>query len=609
MHIPKAYNGSEPYIFVSYSHRDTEQVLPIVSELQARGFRIWYDAGIEAGTEWPEYIAEHLNGCSAVLVFLSDFALESHNCRREINFSIELKKPMLVVHLTDVHMSLGMRMQLGTLQALFRYRHNSMDSFLNELCQSAVLSHCSSNTEPEVPVNLPSEIQLTAKQYDRYAVEQYDDGKAREKQGDLAGALECYKKAASSCHIQAQYEVGRAYFSGRGTNEDLSEALVWFEMAALQGDLESMFMMGTILEWTFELEQAAKWYKQAADLGHKAAGKQLAYCYQWGRGVDKDPKIAAEYYLQIALGGDPEAQAWLGNAYLEGIGVQQDDVSAVKWLKLAAPAGVASAQRQLGFCMEQGRGVPKDQSAAVEWYRRAAVQEDTLACYWLGRCYEFGVGVAEDPNEAGKWFRKIDSTSLDACGYALTMDELEMSSQETAQWHYETGMEFARYKDVYTQEQFYIAAKRGHVQAQRELADIYRMGLYYADVDLQEAFRWYSKAAENGDAQAQYQLSLFYEDGLVVDKDYKKFVSLCIQAANGGCVDAMLHYAAVTERTCGVHKGGELIYKFAKMASDHDSAEGHKALARCYEEGIGVKKNKLKAIALTHKYQSASRKK
>ena len=24
------------------------------------GFRIWYDEGIEAGTEWPEYIAEHL---------------------------------------------------------------------------------------------------------------------------------------------------------------------------------------------------------------------------------------------------------------------------------------------------------------------------------------------------------------------------------------------------------------------------------------------------------------------------------------------------------------------------------------------------------------------
>ena len=55
--IYSVYEGSEPYIFVSYAHKDAAMVMPLITGLQDRGFRVWFDAGIEAGTEWPEYIA------------------------------------------------------------------------------------------------------------------------------------------------------------------------------------------------------------------------------------------------------------------------------------------------------------------------------------------------------------------------------------------------------------------------------------------------------------------------------------------------------------------------------------------------------------------------
>lgn len=142
MDHPVAYEGSEPYIFVSYSHKDSATVLPVISALQAEGFRVWYDASIEAGTEWPEYIAEHLDGCSACLIFISNTALQSQNCRREINFAIELNKELLAVYLEDVQLTLGMRMQLGTLQALFRHRHTGQASFLKELFRCRVLTAC-----------------------------------------------------------------------------------------------------------------------------------------------------------------------------------------------------------------------------------------------------------------------------------------------------------------------------------------------------------------------------------------------------------------------------------------------------------------------------------
>jgi hypothetical protein len=46
-----AYEGKEPYIFVSYAHKDSPAVFHIVEQLSARGYRIWYDEGIEPGSE------------------------------------------------------------------------------------------------------------------------------------------------------------------------------------------------------------------------------------------------------------------------------------------------------------------------------------------------------------------------------------------------------------------------------------------------------------------------------------------------------------------------------------------------------------------------------
>ena len=79
--MPIAYEGSEPYIFVSYSHRDSDAVMTAIEALQKEGFRVWFDGGIEAGSEWPEYIASHLKNSACVLTFISNQFVDSHNCR------------------------------------------------------------------------------------------------------------------------------------------------------------------------------------------------------------------------------------------------------------------------------------------------------------------------------------------------------------------------------------------------------------------------------------------------------------------------------------------------------------------------------------------------
>lgn len=136
------YEGNEKYVFISYCHQDSAIVLPILQKMAEAGIRLWYDSGIEAGTEWPEYIEERLVNAERVLVFMTPSAVDSRNCRNEINFALELKKELLVVYLEDTVLLKGMRLQLNSSQSLFRKNHSSQDSFLKELIGARILQPC-----------------------------------------------------------------------------------------------------------------------------------------------------------------------------------------------------------------------------------------------------------------------------------------------------------------------------------------------------------------------------------------------------------------------------------------------------------------------------------
>ena len=112
----KPYEGTEPYVFISYSHKDSAQVFPILQTLHDRGLRVWYDKGIDPGSEWPEEIATHLLGCGLFLLFMSPEAAESHNVRREITMAIDKQKPLMNVYLRETELQPGLQLQLNLIQ-------------------------------------------------------------------------------------------------------------------------------------------------------------------------------------------------------------------------------------------------------------------------------------------------------------------------------------------------------------------------------------------------------------------------------------------------------------------------------------------------------------
>ena len=151
----EAYKGTDNYIFVSYAHKDSGRVFPIIKRLQSRGYRIWYDEGIVPGSEWTEDIAAHLNDCAMVIAFVTPNSMGSINCRREINFALSKEKPFLSVALEPTEMPPGIEMQLSTQQSVIRQNYATAEMFLDKICAFPDMSRCCGQPAPVVVEEQP----------------------------------------------------------------------------------------------------------------------------------------------------------------------------------------------------------------------------------------------------------------------------------------------------------------------------------------------------------------------------------------------------------------------------------------------------------------------
>lgn len=136
------YEGDLPYIFISYAHDDQAAVTYLTRGLDRQGFRLWFDAGIQHGIQWQEYIARKIAGCACMILFLSPAAAASRHCKSEIAYAFSLDKPMLVVYLEDTQLSPGLQMQLSFIQAMFRKHYDNASLLLDALCAEPMLQPC-----------------------------------------------------------------------------------------------------------------------------------------------------------------------------------------------------------------------------------------------------------------------------------------------------------------------------------------------------------------------------------------------------------------------------------------------------------------------------------
>lgn len=217
-----------------------------------------------------------------------------------------------------------------------------------------------------------------------------------------------------------------------------------------------------------------------------------------------------------------------------------------------AEDGDDDAQYKLGLWYYNGSNdMDRNYEEAVKWWQKAADRQNPHAMASLAECYELGQGVTRDSLQAVKLY--------DA---AVAAGENELISNLEAR------------------------AKRGNMFCQMYLVQCYRQGKG-VDADEATAIKYYTMAADGGNADAQYALAAYYQE----KEDYKNAVKFYQLAAKRGNVASMYWSGKLGMSAAQTEQEKAQAFSYLQRAAEADHLDAIYETADCYMNGRGTAKN------------------
>jgi TPR repeat protein len=387
---------------------------------------------------------------------------------------------------------------------------------------------------------------------------------------------------------------------------DCKGALPLFLQAAETGDVRAMTGAGLILERDRRYEDAAKWYKKAADAGSADGLMNYGSLFANGIGVARNDNEALKFFRRAADMGSAEAMNWIGIFYVAGRGVPVDYAAAVDWYKRAVKAGSTNAMARLALMYAAGNGTAKSPEEALNYYRLAATFCDGIAgdnSVWryqrggcvrgmmsIGSSCESGSGMPQSDAEALKWYRKAAEAG-DAGAFAVVAR------------FYGEGKGTAR-DDTEALAWWRKAAESGNGYGMNEVGWFYENG-WGAAKDYAQAMDWFRKAAEVGDRTGMHNVGWLYEKGLGVAVDYEEAMVWYRKAADAGHSLAMNQIGWLYQNGQGVAQEYAEALRWYRKSADAGERSAMSNIGWIYELGLGRQKDTDQAVAWYRKAAAA----
>lgn len=457
---------SKPYIFISYSHKDSDRVYEIIQRLYDSGYNVWYDGGIDPGTEWDQNIATHVKGCSYFIAFVSEGYISSENCKDELNYARDLDKERLLVYLEDVALPDGLAMRMNRMQAIWwnRYASSNMDEAYEKLFSSQGIDKAKIR---DVNVMQAQAMQAQAMQV---PVMQAPVMQTPEMQQHIV-QQPMMQQSVMPISMMDTNEKNKTiiwpWIVGIITCITLIIVLVLFLVIGKNDDNEKD---ESTKEYSHENEEIVKdyenrefeWYLKKAEAGDEIAMIYLAECYYYGiYGAKEDGFKAFEWYSKAVKGKDSEGRAncGLGNCYYFGIGTEMDYELAAKYYQKAVEKDNPDAQMNLGHMYEFGNGVDRDCEKALLYYEESANAGNVIAMCNIAQMYYEGIGVKVDYEKAMSYYEMAefeeDSFAMNKLGYMYEMGQGTEVDFEMALIYYEEAAIFGSYEGMYNAGRMY----------------------------------------------------------------------------------------------------------------------------------------------------------
>ena len=194
---------------------------------------------------------------------------------------------------------------------------------------------------------------------------------------------------------------------------------------------------------------------------------------------------------------------------MKAIGTGTDQTAGTAYTRKAADSGYAAAELNLGSFYYFGEGVPKDYVQALLWLNKAAAQHNAMAEHFIGLIYASGGdGVTASTTQASSWYSKAvadgDATAAQDIAKlnAAEVEAAEAKAREARALEAKARVETEARQQA-AQQASVLAAQNSHPPA---VPHDYSNPYSVSDKKL-------IKLADNGDADAAFELGNRYRDG------------------------------------------------------------------------------------------------
>ena len=498
--------------------------------------------------------------------------------------------------------------------------------------------------------------------------------------------IDYYKRSALEENADAQYRFGLIYYSGNGVEQNYHEALKWWLKSAEQGHVYAQYGLGMMYlegKGIHDPREAVRWLKKAADQDFPAAIESLKLLKESSKYAIYNRKEVINWIKNKAENGQAESHYRLGVMHEQSNDVEKDFDEASRWYKRAANQGYAPAQDTLGEIYKDGQGVAQDNKEALKWYKRAAEQGHAESMFKISEMYFWGEGLPFDKKEAIRYCLKaanmghggaqctmgfrypdhkvgpnsyLDSlleeykwlwlcsqnkgasesmraSASNTLGYhssKLSEGQLEYAMIIAREWQpiQAKGSDIQKYTEKLNNldksNKWKMANRRGHQQAITSLASVsdkltieglreaaeqgyadaqYNLGLIYYEgegvaQDYEEAAKWYRKAAEQGYISAQIALGGIYYCGQGVPLNYLDAIKWFRKPHEQGYPENYFFQKFLDkENNCGqdIAEDGQDQVEELRQAAEQGFADAQYKFGLIHENGEGVNQNATKA--------------
>ncbi|MDE7162193.1 MAG: TIR domain-containing protein [Anaeroplasmataceae bacterium] len=129
------------YVFISYSHKDNEIVLPFIKELQKK-YNVWYDEKILLGKEWPSEIIDKIENCSLFISIVTKNSLKSQQCKNELAYALKLNVKFINVLFEETQLTKEFEFSYGLFQMFKLYSYPSLADALLDFEKRSDIKDC-----------------------------------------------------------------------------------------------------------------------------------------------------------------------------------------------------------------------------------------------------------------------------------------------------------------------------------------------------------------------------------------------------------------------------------------------------------------------------------